>query len=273
MEAKFISLKMALGGWAGLSLGGAQANPYRQVLKSRWSLIDFLKEILTEKGPDTWNHVSGIVLFRGPMKFDYRAIPKKIGRWFHVADLSTIARLYPKLHSDCIALDRKQVEIIVKALGIYPCYEFNDYTSEKNDPTKKEQESKFSGANSQVHDEMAKLIDGAQIEIEELKQTVAKLRSDLNGAKDGAGFLGFEVARANEHVDKAQQALDDIGHKIDTQKDDSNALSAELHSVNEEVSELKESLNEVKQNMEENNRQEILRWNRRTKPLSTMSKN
>lgn len=98
-------------------------NPFKQVEDYKWSLVGFLKkrqqDILSANRSEVrWDHVGGIVVFHQNVKHNPSSIPQKIGRWFKVADKTSIVDLLKALGSAQLRLNDKELSNLLDVLGV-----------------------------------------------------------------------------------------------------------------------------------------------------------
>ena len=94
-------------------IGGNQRNPFHQVRNNKFAVLERLSSGWTTSGgngqkPPHWGHISGVVVFSGPAKFDER-LPGSISPWFHITDLAGIGQKVSLLSSPCIDLNPNEI--------------------------------------------------------------------------------------------------------------------------------------------------------------------
>ena len=97
--------------------GGASINPRIQLKYNRWALAEFMKNISPQCN---WGHIAATVLFHGPIEFDTQQIPGHCKPWLHISDMNGIVRTLEAIVSREICITPKDVQYIVKRLGLPP---------------------------------------------------------------------------------------------------------------------------------------------------------
>lgn len=98
-------------------------NPFRQVRRYKFTLLDYLKrrenKILKSTKPVTWHHIQGMVLFGQNIHFDEH-LPHNIRLWFQICDHQQVAKNLCSRYSAEIHLEPLELE------GVLRCLELNE---------------------------------------------------------------------------------------------------------------------------------------------------
>lgn len=100
--------------------GGNKGNPYLQIRDNKFALLNFLKGIdaLPSRRQPNLGHISGIVLFHRPIKFDRNQLPRAIAPWFHIVDFDHIIECLAQITSREIDLSVADLEELAVAFSI-----------------------------------------------------------------------------------------------------------------------------------------------------------
>jgi hypothetical protein len=117
--------------------GGTKENPYLQVRAYRFGVKGFLQtrqlDILRRVRNIVWEHVSGVVVFGGPLDFD----PHVLGNlrlWFHITDLSRITRLLAGIRSPMLQLTPEEIRAVPQIIGVTREHLYNQEAIPTADP-------------------------------------------------------------------------------------------------------------------------------------------
>jgi hypothetical protein len=96
--------------------GGGQINPFVQVRKNRYAIMDWVNssEILAN---DNMSHMSGLIIFTEVSKIKL-TLSHSVNLWFHVSDTPHIAETIQSFHSDLINISEEEALEIAKALHL-----------------------------------------------------------------------------------------------------------------------------------------------------------
>jgi len=98
-------------------------NPYGQVKKYRYELIEFLskreKKVVSKNRDNLdWGHISGIVLFHKPIDFNNNEIPYPPKTWFYISDFNNSVKLLEDIYSSKLNLSDVEISKIIKQLDV-----------------------------------------------------------------------------------------------------------------------------------------------------------
>jgi tRNA A37 threonylcarbamoyladenosine biosynthesis protein TsaE len=109
--------------------GGSSSNPYKQIKKNKFALLNFLEdkknEIFKINNEVNLGHISGIAIFHQKIIFDDSQLPGSVKPWFYVCDINHAIRLFKQITSKNINLSIDEIKNIVKSLRV------NDYVRDK----------------------------------------------------------------------------------------------------------------------------------------------
>lgn len=100
--------------------GGNQNNPYQQIRKNKYQLLNYLNLRVNFKQSHNLGHIAGLCLFQQKIDFDIDQIPPGISRWFHIADFTTAFRLSNAIVSSEINFSDDEIEAILTAFDLRP---------------------------------------------------------------------------------------------------------------------------------------------------------
>lgn len=96
--------------------GGGQINPFVQVRKNRYAIMDWLSnEKLLES--ENIGHMAGLIMFSEITKIDLK-LSRSVKQWFHVSDLSHTEFTLNHIHSNEINITPTDADLIVKTLNL-----------------------------------------------------------------------------------------------------------------------------------------------------------
>lgn len=96
--------------------GGAQKNPFVQLRKNRFSVMDWLGKRANLEGRNL-GHLSAGVIFSGPI-LDGLDISQRSKSWFYVTDLDGAVKTLDALASPQLMVRREEADQTVQALGV-----------------------------------------------------------------------------------------------------------------------------------------------------------
>ncbi|MDJ1176481.1 NERD domain-containing protein [Roseofilum capinflatum] len=99
--------------------GGNKPNPFIQIRDNKFALLRFLeKNSFTSGNQPNLGHISGLVIFHKPIKFDEKQLPSNIERWFHIVDFDRAVERLSQITSLEINLSNQDLEQILEKLSI-----------------------------------------------------------------------------------------------------------------------------------------------------------
>lgn len=98
--------------------GGGQINPYVQIRKNKFSVIDWIKNN-NFFGNSQVDHVTAMLIFNEleTCKID---MPPKVQRWLQVSDIPHSSGDLSKLHNPQIQLDESEVQALIQKMKLQP---------------------------------------------------------------------------------------------------------------------------------------------------------
>ncbi|WP_372404879.1 nuclease-related domain-containing protein [Acinetobacter piscicola] len=98
--------------------GGSQINPFVQVRKNRYAIMDWLKTN-NHLQNDNMSHMAGLIIFTELSKLKTN-FSHSVNLWFHVSDTPHIAETIDSIRSNSINIAESEAEEVVKALNLQP---------------------------------------------------------------------------------------------------------------------------------------------------------
>lgn len=98
--------------------GGNQSNPYLQIRKNKYQLLNYLNQRVSFEHSHNLGHIAGLCLFQKKIKFDANQLPPGIKRWFHITDFSDVYRFSNAIVSSEINFSDDEIKSILTALDL-----------------------------------------------------------------------------------------------------------------------------------------------------------
>lgn len=96
--------------------GGGQINPYVQIRKNKFSLINYLKNnnLFSNSQVD---HVSAILIF-SELESCEIDVPSKVQRWLHISDIPHSSADLNRLHNPQIQINEEEIQALIKNMKL-----------------------------------------------------------------------------------------------------------------------------------------------------------
>lgn len=122
--------------------GGNQNNPYLQIRKNKYQLLNYLNQRVHFDHSHNLGHIAGLCLFQQKINFDASQLPPGISRWFHITDFSGAFRFSNAIVSPEINLSDEEIKSILAVLDLQSWHpddipkeiSFPDYSSRVRSP-------------------------------------------------------------------------------------------------------------------------------------------
>jgi hypothetical protein len=103
--------------------GGNKRNPYLQIRDNKFALLRSLEGVQSwpSRRRPNLGHISGMVMFRGPITFDEVQIPRTIASWLHVVGMDHAVAGLAQIASPQIDLSAEDLDAIARLLAV-PAY-------------------------------------------------------------------------------------------------------------------------------------------------------
>ncbi|MCK5725598.1 MAG: NERD domain-containing protein [Thiotrichaceae bacterium] len=108
--------------------GGSSVNPLQQIKKNKSALSRHIDSINLQSSLKL-GHISGLIIFHQPIKFDATEVPHPIHSWFYVTDLKRAFRSVNTISSPAILLSEKDIKALAHSIKASPYLPDGKYSS------------------------------------------------------------------------------------------------------------------------------------------------